>query len=185
MEMIVIGGSAGAFQNILSILEQLDKTIQTPIVIVLHRLKDTDQLLEKHLQSVTHYNVKEAEDKEQVQMGYLYSAPPNYHLLLDQDGSFSLDYSEPENYSRPSIDVSFESFSHALKDKCCGILLSGANQDGAKGLKIIAENGGYTMVQDPSEAEYNMMPKSAIEIYKNHNVLTLNNIIKKLNDGNR
>src|SRR6478609_4721370 len=115
MEMIVIGGSAGAFQSILSILQGLDKKMQTPIIIVLHRLKDSDSLLEKHLQSVTHYIVKEAEDKEAVKKGFLYTAPPNYHLLLEEDESLSLDYSEPINYSRPSIDVSFESFSQALK----------------------------------------------------------------------
>src|SRR6478609_6082166 len=105
MEMIVIGGSAGAFQSILYILEGLDKNMQTPIIFVLHRLKNSSSLLEKHLQTITHYRVKEAEDKEIVRKGFLYTAPADYHLLLEEDGSLSLDSSELVNYSRPSIDV--------------------------------------------------------------------------------
>ncbi|ESU28999.1 hypothetical protein FLJC2902T_10320 [Flavobacterium limnosediminis JC2902] len=183
MEMIVIGGSAGAFQTLLSILEGMDKKIRIPIVLVLHRLKDQGSLLEKHIQLMTHYKVKEAEDKEFVKEGFLYTAPPGYHLLLEEDRSFSLDSSEMVNYSRPSIDVTFESFSRVLKEKCCGILLSGSNHDGAKGLKKIADNGGKTIVQDPDEAEFAVMPKAAIEIYKKHDVVTSNNIIKRLNYG--
>lgn len=181
MEMIIIGGSAGSFQIILSILKGLDKKMQIPIVIVLHRLKNVDSSLEKHLQSNTHYKVKEAEDKEIVEKEILYTVPADYHLLLEENGSFSLDSSELVNYSRPSIDVTFESFSTVLKEKCIGILLSGANNDGAKGLKLIAENGGTTIVQDCNEAEFDVMPKAAIQIYGHHKVLTLNNVIKKLN----
>ena len=180
--MIVIGGSAGAFQSLLTILEGLDRKIQIPIIIVFHRLKNSDSLLEQLLQSVTHYRVKQAEEKDIVKEGFLYTAPPNYHLLLEEDGSLALDSSELINYSRPSIDVSFESFSLALKNKCCGILLSGANNDGANGLKLIAKNGGMTMVQDIEEAEFDVMPKSAIEIYQGHNVITIENIIKKINN---
>ena len=181
MEMIIIGGSAGSFNIILSILRGLDKNIQVPIILILHRLKNSDSSLEKHLQLNSHYQVKEAEDKEFAKKGFLYTAPSDYHLLLEENGSFSLDSSELVNYSRPSIDVTFESFSYVLKKKCCGILLSGSNHDGAKGLKLIAENGGISIVQDCKEAEFNVMPKSAIKIYENHNILTVNNIIKKLN----
>ncbi|UQD56943.1 chemotaxis protein CheB [Flavobacterium sp. K5-23] len=181
MEMIIIGGSAGSFDCILSILKGLDKRLQIPIVIVLHRLKNASSMLEKHLQLHTHYTVKEAEDKEFIKNAYIYTAPTDYHLLLEENLSFSLDNSEKVNYSRPSIDVTFESFSYVLKEYCCGILLSGSNKDGAKGLKQIAENGGLTIVQDYNEAEFDVMPQSAISLYNNHNVLTVNNIIKKLN----
>ncbi len=185
MEAIVIGGSAGSFQVILSILKGLDKSIQVPIVFILHRLKNSDSMLETHLQLATHYIVKEAEDKEYMKEGFFYAVPADYHLLLEEDGRFSLDSSELVNYSRPSIDVTFESFSAVLKEKCCGILLSGSNHDGANGLKQIAENGGKTIVQDCSEAQFDVMPKSAIKIYKYHEVLTQNKIIKFLNNESR
>jgi two-component system chemotaxis response regulator CheB len=184
MEMIIIGGSAGSFNVILSILKSLDKNMLTPIIIILHRLKNADSSLEKHLQLHSHYNVKEAEDKEVIKKGFLYTVPANYHLLLEENRQFSLDSSELVNYSRPSIDVTFESFSTVLKEKCSGILLSGSNHDGARGLKLIAENGGKSIVQDCNEAEFDVMPKAAIQIYGHHKVLTLNNIIKNLNKEN-
>lgn len=182
MKMIIIGGSAGSFDLIISILKGLDKEMKIPIVIILHRLKNAKTVLEDYLQQQSHCIVKEAEDKEIAKEGYVYIAPSNYHLLLNENLSFSLDISEEVNYSRPSIDVSFESFSYVLKGRCCGILLSGANNDGATGLKKIAENGGETIVQDCDEAEFTSMPRSAIEIYKNHTVCTLKNIIIKMNN---
>ena len=96
--------------------------------------------------------------------------------------TFSLDVSELVNYSRPSIDVTFESFSTVLKEKCCGILLSGSNNDGAIGLKIIAENKGISIIQDCDEAEFDNMPKAAKSIYKYHKELNTTNIINTLND---
>lgn len=181
MKMIIIGGSAGSFNLILSILKGLDKEMNTSIVIILHRLKNTTTILEDYLQTQSHYIVKEVEDKEFVKAGFIYTAPSDYHVLLNENLSFSLDASEEVNYSRPSIDVSFESFSCVLKENCFGILLSGASQDGAVGLKLIAENGGQTIVQDSEEAEFASMPRAAIKIYKEHTVCTLNDIIKKMN----
>lgn len=179
--MILIGGSAGSFDLLSSILKGLDKNIDVPIIIILHRLKSTNTLLEDYLQMQSNYIVKEAEDKELVKKGYIYTAPSDYHLLLEENLYFSLDASEEVNYSRPSIDVSFESFSCVLKENCFGVLLSGANQDGAKGLKKIAQNNGQTIVQDPIEAEYKTMPKAAIAMYKDHNISTIDNIITKIN----
>ncbi|MGG7035033.1 MAG: chemotaxis protein CheB [Flavobacterium sp.] len=182
MKMILIGGSAGSFQVLLSILKGLDKKIQVPIIFIFHRLKNVDSLLETHIQLHTHYKVKEAEDKEKIKNGYLYTAPADYHLLLEEDLTISLESSELVNFSRPSIDVSFESFSQVLKENCCGILLSGFSHDGAKGLKEIAENGGFTIIEDCNEAKFDVMPKSAIEIYNKHTILTIDKIIKWLND---
>ncbi|SDW52488.1 chemotaxis protein CheB [Flavobacterium degerlachei] len=182
MKMIIIGGSAGSFNVILSILKELDADISMPIVIVLHRLKKAKAILEDCLQTQSHYIVKEVEDKEFAKAGYIYTAPSDYHVLLNENLSFSLDTSEEVNYSRPSIDVSFESFSCVLKENCCGILLSGANQDGAIGLKMIAENGGETIVQDGDEAEFATMPRAAIELYKKHTVYKLKDIVKKMNN---
>lgn len=183
--MIIIGGSAGAFNCILSILKGMDKTIDTPIVIVLHRLKNIESTFEAILQNNTHYTVKEIEDKEIIQKRMLYTAPSNYHVSLEENFTFSLDVSELVNYSRPSIDVTFESCSLVLKEKCCGILLSGANNDGANGLKYMAENKGKTIIQDCKEAEFDTMPKAAKNIYKNHTELNIANIIKTLNNEPR
>jgi two-component system, chemotaxis family, protein-glutamate methylesterase/glutaminase len=181
-DVIIIGGSAGAFNHILSILKNLDKSIDTPIIIVLHRLKNTVTSFETILQSNTHYQVKEIEDKEKLNKGFLYTAPPDYHVLIEENLTFSLDVSELVNYSRPSIDVTFESFALLFKDKCCGILLSGSNHDGAIGLKIIAENRGKTIIQDCTEAEFAIMPDAAKNSYNKHIELNTTNIIKALND---
>ncbi|MFA9189089.1 chemotaxis protein CheB [Flavobacterium sp. FBOR7N2.3] len=181
-EVILIGGSAGAFNPILSILNQLDKNIDIPIVIILHRLKNAASSFEAILQQNTHYMVKEIEDKEEMKKGFLYTAPADYHLLLEDNLCFSLDASELINYSRPSIDVAFESFSITLKEKCCGILLSGSNHDGATGLKIIAENSGVTIIQDCNEAEFSMMPKAAKTIYNKHKELKTTSITNTLNN---
>ncbi|WP_413999230.1 chemotaxis protein CheB [Flavobacterium sp. W1B] len=180
--MIIIGGSAGSFNTILSILKGLDKRVCVPIVIVLHRLKNSESSFEEILQNNTHYIVKEVEDKEIIKNGIIYTAPSNYHLLLEENRTFSLDVSELVNYSRPSIDVTFESFSTVLKEKCCGILLSGSNNDGAEGLKFIAENNGISIIQDLEEAEFDMMPKAAKNLYKYHKELNTTNIINILNN---
>lgn len=179
-EAIIIGGSAGAFDCVLTILKGMDKNIDTPIVIVLHRLKNAESNFESILQLNTHYTVKEIEDKEPMQRGMLYTAPPNYHVLLEENKTFSLDVSELVNFSRPSIDVLFESFSLILKENCIGILLSGSNNDGAKGLKIMAEQNGKTIIQDCLEADFDSMPLAAKKIYKNHQELSIKNIIKLL-----
>lgn len=181
IKSIIIGGSAGSFDVIVSILEGLDSSIEIPIIIVIHRPKNTESYLEKQLQFHTNYIIKEVETNEPMQKGFLYTAPADYHLLLEKELKFSLDTSEAVNYSRPAIDVTFESFSEVLKEDCCGILLSGSNNDGALGLKKIAENGGLTIVQDLKEAEFNMMPKAAIKIYNKHQVLSTEHIINKLN----
>ncbi|MFA9190279.1 chemotaxis protein CheB [Flavobacterium sp. FZUC8N2.13] len=181
-KVILIGGSAGAFNPILSVLKQLDKSINIPIVIILHRLKNTTSSFETILQQNTHYTVKEIEDKEEIKKGFLYSAPADYHLLLEDNMCFSLDASELINYSRPSIDVAFESFSMVLREKCFGILLSGSNHDGASGLKTMAENNGITIIQDCTEAEFPMMPKAAKTICNKHKELNTKNIINTLNN---
>ncbi|MDQ5929299.1 MAG: two-component system, chemotaxis family, protein-glutamate methylesterase/glutaminase [Bacteroidota bacterium] len=179
--MILIGGSAGAFESILSILNKLDSSVLIPIIVILHRSRNSISYLEQNLQTHTHYKVKEAENNEFVKKGYLYTAPSDYHLLLENNGSLSLDASEEVQYSRPSIDVSFESFSRVLKQNCLGILLSGSNKDGAFGLKIIAQNNGQTIVQNPYETDFKRMPKAAIDFYNGHQVLKINEIITKIN----
>jgi len=106
----------------------------------------------------------------------VYVAPSNYHVLIEQDHTFSLSISEPENFSRPSIDVTFESAAEAYGKTLIGIILTGANKDGSLGLKAIADKGGMVIVQDPAEAEMEIMPKAALDVVTNASVLTLTQI---------
>jgi len=113
--------------------------------------------------SRTKFKVKEVEDKDSISPGYIYIAPPDYHLLVENENCFSLDSSEKIYFSRPSIDVTFESVAQVFGDAVIGVLLSGANADGAQGLSIIKQTGGFTIVQDPKSAEVDFMPRQAIE----------------------
>jgi two-component system chemotaxis response regulator CheB len=163
-DMILIGGSAGCLDVIVAVLEGLPKDFQVPIVLVIHRMKNTPSKLDKMLARKTGVKqISEPEDKEPVKAGRVYLAPQNYHLLIEADKSFSLDYSEPVNYSRPSIDVSFESFAQVYGPKLLAVVLSGANKDGAAGLETVIGCGGTALVQSPEAAEYASMPLAAIE----------------------
>jgi two-component system chemotaxis response regulator CheB len=142
-------------------------------VVVLHRGKHYASDLESILQRKVKLTVKEIEEKEIMRPGYVYLAPANYHVLIEENRTFSFDLFTLVNHSRPSIDVTFESAAEVFTSRLMGILLTGANKDGAQGLKIIAEKGGFTIVQDPLEAESGTMPKSALEISTLHRILTL------------
>jgi two-component system chemotaxis response regulator CheB len=161
-KMLLIGGSAGSLDVLLEILPAVRKDIAFSIAVILHRKKEPDSLLETLLSGRTHLPVKEAEDKEKILPATVYIAPPDYHLLVEKDGRFSLDASEKINFSRPSIDVSFESAADAFGSHVAGLLLSGANADGTKGLKRIKEAGGIAIVQRPSMAGVAYMPQQAI-----------------------
>jgi two-component system, chemotaxis family, protein-glutamate methylesterase/glutaminase len=160
--IIIIGGSAGSLDMVMKILHVLNKDIGFSVVLVLHRKTTNDTILVDLLSLKTKFGVKEAEEKEIIQPDMVYIAPADYHLLIEQDGSFSLDASEKINYSRPSIDVSFESAALVFKKNLMGILLSGANSDGVDGLKVIKKNGGLIVVQDPLSAVVSYMPQQAI-----------------------
>ncbi|MBA4168543.1 MAG: chemotaxis protein CheB [Chitinophagaceae bacterium] len=160
-EIIVIGGSAGSLEVILPMLERVT-TLRFPIVVVLHRKSATDSLLIEVLSQRSAMNVKEVEEKEPVRKGIVYLAPPDYHLLVENDRTFSLDYSEKINFSRPSIDVTFESVASVYGEAAVAILLSGGNADGVEGLKTIKAAGGMCVVQDPGTAEIAFMPAYAV-----------------------
>jgi two-component system chemotaxis response regulator CheB len=163
-DMIIIGGSAGSLDVITAILLALPKDFQVPMVLVIHRMKNTPSKLDKMLARKTGVKqISEPEDKEPIRAGRVYLAPQNYHLLIEADKTFSLDYSEPVNYSRPSIDVSFESFAQVYGPKLLAVVLSGANKDGAAGLEAVIGCGGKALVQSPGGAEYASMPLAAIE----------------------
>jgi two-component system chemotaxis response regulator CheB len=163
-EIIVIGGSAGSVDAVLQIIPRLPHDFSFSVVLILHRKPTSDNLLQNLLQNRTALKVKEAEDKEPILKGIVYLAPANYHLLIEADHTFSLDASEKINYSRPSIDITFECAAEAYSDKAIGIVLTGANADGAKGLKAIAANGGYCIVEDPATAQVPTMPEQAAKL---------------------
>lgn len=182
-ELLMIGGSAGSLEVILEILPQLRSDLDYAIVLVMHR-RSGDSLLTGLLSDRTKLEVREAEEKEAIRPGVIYIAPADYHLLIEQDKTFSLDFSEKIHYSRPAIDASFETAAEAFGTSLAGILLSGANADGAEGLLRIKEAGGMTIAQDPAEASVSYMPQQAIENNAAGQVLTTRQIIELLNELN-
>jgi two-component system chemotaxis response regulator CheB len=161
-EVFLIGGSAGSLKVLLEMLPNIKEDLSFPIVIILHRKGSSDSMLAELLNSRTKLTVVEAEEKEKLVPGFVYLAPPDYHLLIEKDQTISLDFSEKLNYSRPSIDITFISASEIFGKKTTALLLSGANADGVDGLNIIKQNSGTTLVQDPLTAEVDYMPKQAI-----------------------
>jgi two-component system chemotaxis response regulator CheB len=161
--ILVIGGSAGSLEVLLRILRVLKGGFKFPFVVILHRGSPADSVLAELLTFKTRIPIREIEDKEPIQNGVIYLAPSNYHVLIETENEFSLDYSEKVNYSRPSIDVTFMSAADVFGKSTVGILLSGANDDGTNGLKAIAAAGGTTVVQDPKSAKVSMMPQNAID----------------------
>ena len=161
-KLLVIGGSAGSLDVILKMLPNLDEQLKLAIVIVLHRKSGGDYSLSDLLASRTKIKIYEVEDKQVLEQGCIYIAPPDYHLLFEKDHTLSLDYSEKINYSRPSIDVSFESAAEIFGSELACLLLSGANADGVKGLDRVKKNGGQVLVQNPETADSPFMPQQAI-----------------------
>jgi two-component system chemotaxis response regulator CheB len=160
--LLVIGGSAGSLQVVLGLLTALRAGFPLPIFLILHRNNVFESSLEEVLATRTDLPIKEVEEKEPVLPGTLYLSPADYHVLMEKDHTFSLDYSERIHYSRPSIDVSFRSAADVYGPGLIGLLLSGGNADGAEGLQYIREKGGITIVQDPSTADVPYMPQQAI-----------------------
>ena len=180
-QLIIIGGSAGSLEVIIDVVGQLQSSDHPPIILVLHRRSNADSILEDLLTQKTHLTVKEAEEKEYLKPTTIYTAPADYHVLFEQDGSISLDYSEKVNFSRPSIDVAFHSASEIYRDQLVGILLSGANADGAEGLRFVKQEGGSTIAQHPATASVPFMPESAITMGVVDRILTPDEIAAYIN----
>jgi two-component system chemotaxis response regulator CheB len=159
--IVVVGTSWGGLNALSHIVDGLPLDFRLPIIVVQHRGRESDETMTNVLQARCKRPVREAEDKEPIQAGYVYLAPPDYHLLVDE-GFLALSIDEPVAYSRPSIDVLFESAADAYGPGVVGVLLTGANQDGTRGLARIKKAGGYVVVQDPDSAEVAVMPESAI-----------------------
>ena len=161
-KVVIIGGSAGSLNALMQVLPELPKLNDFAIVIVLHRKRTDDQTLEELIRLKSRIEVKSVEDKTALLPGFIYVAPSNYHLLFEKDDHLALDTSEKINYSRPSIDVSFESAAEIYGSSLVGILLSGSNSDGTQGLKAIRNAGGTIVVQNPLSADMPFMPNNAI-----------------------
>ena len=159
---IVIGTSAGGLSALSAILEKLPRQYGVPIIIVQHRAKDSQDIFEDVLQQKCLIEIKQADEKEMISPGRVYVAPPDYHLLVEMDKTFSLSSDAPVQFSRPSIDVLFESAAQVYKEQLVGIVLTGSNNDGAAGIGTISRMGGLTIAQDPEEAQYSVMTKAAI-----------------------
>lgn len=162
-DAIVIGGSAGSLRALSEILPALPGDFALPILVVVHLPPDKKSVLAEVLQDKSSLTVREAEDKEPIDDGTVYFAPPNYHLLVEEDRHMALSFDEPLLFSRPSIDVLFESAADVYGDRLIGIILSGANNDGALGLRRVAEAGGIALVQASTEAYASAMPIAALE----------------------
>ena len=161
-EAIVIGASAGGLWALTGILKMLPADFPLPIIIIQHRAQDERTLLGEVLQVKCRMPVKEADEKEPITGGIVYLGPAGYHLLIEKDRSFSLSCDPPVHYSRPSIDVLFETASEAFGSSLAGIILTGANQDGAAGIQSIRKRGGTTIAQSPASAPFPVMPLAAI-----------------------
>lgn len=170
---LLIGASAGAVEALSMILPCVPEDARIPLVVVVHLPPNRLSLLPELFAARCGARVREPLDKEPMSAGTIWFAPPNYHLLLEADTSFSLSIDEPINFSRPSIDVLFESAAEALGSGLCAVVLTGANADGANGARRIRERGGFVIVQDPSTAVATDMPSSAISLANPQIIATL------------
>jgi two-component system chemotaxis response regulator CheB len=161
-EVIVIGVSAGGLHALAQIIPALPKGYPLAVVIVQHRLNDHNDFLAQYLNNLSELEVKEPQALESILPSHIYVAPAGYHLLIERNKTFSLSVDPPICYSIPSIDVLFQSAALCYQTKLIGLILTGANSDGADGIKAIKEYGGFTIVQEPSTAEVDFMPKAAI-----------------------
>ncbi len=179
---VVIGGSAGSFQGIVNILGQLPKTFPLPIIIALHRLKHVRHGFAEALSIKSVVQVVEPNDKEPIKRGGVYLAPSNYHMSVELGNHFALSTEDMINNSRPAIDITLGSAASVFRDKLIGILLSGANHDGGLGMKLIKDQGGITIVQDPGECMIDIMPRTAMALTQIDYVMKVEQIISFLKE---
>jgi two-component system chemotaxis response regulator CheB len=177
--VVGIGTSWGGLAAMTKLLGALPGDFSLPVVVVQHRGKDSDRLLSELLQDATELKVCEVEDKEPLVPGTVHIAPANYHVLIDA-GYLSLTVEEPVRFSRPSIDVMFSSAADTYGSGAIGVVLTGANEDGARGLSHIVKRGGRALVQDPKTAEIPIMPVAAIKAVPGAEILPLDALAPRL-----
>jgi two-component system chemotaxis response regulator CheB len=177
---IVIGASAGGMEAIKSILSRLPADFSLPIIIVQHMKAGKSSNTEDYFKRYCKINIKEAESNMKIKKGVAYFAPPNYHLLVEKNKTLTLSVEEKMNYSRPSIDVLFETAADVYKKELIGVILTGASSDGSNGLLEIKNKGGLCIVQDPKTALMNIMPSEALKKVEADYVLSLEDIADAL-----
>jgi two-component system chemotaxis response regulator CheB len=174
-----IGTSWGGLTALTRLLGGLPADFSIPIVVVQHRSKDSDRLLTQLLQDATDLKVCEIEDKDELCKGTVHVAPANYHVLVEE-GYLSLSIEDPVRFSRPSIDVTFSSAGDTYGARALGVILTGANEDGARGLAHIVKRGGRALIQDPKTAEIPIMPEAAIHAVPTAEIIPLGNLAPRL-----
>jgi two-component system chemotaxis response regulator CheB len=177
-DLLLLGGSAGSFRTIFNAVRIFPAGLDKAVLIVIHRKKNFFSEIEKLFADNSRMLLREVMDKDVINKNTIYIAPANYHTLIEKDNTFSLDVSDAVWYSKPSIDVTFESVSEIYKDKCTAVLFSGANQDGAEGLLKLRNQGALTIVQDPVDAETPEMPQAAIHMNAAEYILTTKEILE-------
>lgn len=178
---VVIGGSAGSFQVITKILSRIPADFPLPIIIACHRLKHIRSGFVEALEIKSVKKIEEPEDKQAIRKGCVYIAPANYHMSVEIGNTIALSTEDMLWNSRPSIDFTLESAAYVWREKVLGILLTGANRDGALGMKRIHDKGGITIVQEPSECTIDTMPKAALAITTIDYIMRVEEIIETLN----
>ncbi|HEK1684423.1 TPA: chemotaxis protein CheB [Pseudomonas putida] len=173
---VVIGASAGGVAALFEVLGALPEGFAQPVLCVLHLPDDRHSQLAEVLQRRLHRPVREARDKERIAAGQIYVAAPGYHLSVERDLSLSLSQEAPVHFSRPAIDFLFASAADAYGEGLLGVLLTGANEDGAQGLAYIKKCGGRTVVQDPRDAQVALMPEAALALHRPDHILSLSGI---------
>jgi len=180
-DAVVIGGSSGSMEALQKIIPSLNRQLKIAVIVVYHIHPDSGDFMVKYLGQRSELAVRQPIDKEAIEPGVVYIAPPNYHLLVERNRSFALSIDEPVNYSRPSIDVLFQSAADTYTEKLVGIILSGANTDGSLGLKYLKDRGGLAIVQNPETAEMGTMPKGALSAASVDHILDPDGIASFLN----
>lgn len=176
IELVVIGGSAGGVDALVGLLPALPQGFGPAVACILHVPADRESRLAELFDARVALPVVEARDKQAIEAGTVYFAGPGYHLSIEEDRSFSLSCEAPVHFARPAIDILMESAADVYGEAMAGILLTGANYDGADGMCRIREHGGLTIVQDPQEAQSSTMPLEAIRRCAPHLVLPLADI---------
>jgi two-component system, chemotaxis family, protein-glutamate methylesterase/glutaminase len=180
-DLVVVGTSWGGLAALRTLVAGLPESFMMAVTLIQHRHKDSDHLLRVLLQERSALEVCEVEDKMPLQHGRIYVAPPDYHTLVEP-GHFSLSTEAPVRYSRPSIDVTFNSAADSYGHRTVGVVLTGANADGAEGLRQISDRGGMAVVQDPKTAESPTMPTAAIKSVPRARVMPLADIVAFLRE---
>jgi two-component system chemotaxis response regulator CheB len=182
--VLLLGGSAGSFKLLFRLVKLLPQNLNKTVIIIIHRKKNFFSEIEKLFAENSRMLLREISDKEPILNNTIYIAPANYHSLVENEGFFSLDVSDAVWYSKPSIDVTFESVAEVYKERVTAVLFSGANQDGAEGLLKLRQKGALTIAQHPEDAEMTEMPQAAIDIHAAEYILRTTEIFELLEDTN-